>query len=306
LDGDAATEQASPMLGHTALRRLAALVVVPLLLLAGCGDDDGNDEGAPAATTTTVAAAVDETTTTPAPTTTAAPEPLRILVTNDDGIGSPGIDALVEALRDLPDTEITVVAPAENQSGKGDSTSPVTPESFAAKTLSGYDGWAVPGTPADSVIRALESVLDEPPHLVVSGSNEGQNIGPFTLLSGTVGAAKTAARRGVPALAVSSGVAQPTDFAPAVAAAVAWVQEHRAELLARAPGAPVATIENINAPTCATGTVRDVIEVPVATDFGDRKALDPVACDAPAPPTPPADDVDAFIAGYVPLSVIPV
>jgi 5'-nucleotidase len=295
------------MFAHTALRRHAGLLVLPLLLLlASCGDD--GDQGAPATTSTTIAAAVDQTTTTttPAPTTTAAADPLRILVTNDDGIGSPGIDALVEALRDLPDTEVTVVAPAENQSGKGDSTSPVTPESFAAKTLSGYDGWAVPGTPADSVNRALDSVLAEPPHLVVSGSNEGQNIGPFTLLSGTVGAAKTAARRGVPALAVSSGVAQPTDFAPAVAAAVDWVKEHRAELLARTPGTPVTTVENINAPTCATGTVRDLVEVPVATEFGDRKPLDPVTCDAPTPAAPPADDVDAFIAGYVPLSVIPV
>jgi 5'-nucleotidase len=286
------------------LRRTLGLLLLPLLVLAACGGDDGGDDG-DAAPTTTAAPAV-ETTTTVAPTTTEAPEPLRILVTNDDGIGAPGIDALVQALLELPDVEVTVVAPAENQSGSSDKASAVTPDAVAGKTASGYDGWSVAGFPADSVNRALDSVVTETPHLVVSGSNEGQNIGPFIDLSGTVGAARTAARRGVPAVAVSSGLAQPTDFAPAVAAAIAWVEEHRSELLARNPGTAVTTIDNINGPTCASGTVREVIEVPAATDFADRKPFDPIACDAPLPATPPVDDVGAFIAGYIPLSVLPI
>jgi 5'-nucleotidase len=286
-------------------RSLAALLLVPILLLAACSDDGDDAEAADGATapTTTV---VDETTTTAAPTTTEPPEPLRILVTNDDGIGAEGIDALVEALIELPDVEVTVVAPAENQSGSADKTSEVTPDAVPATTISGYAGFSVAGFPADSVIRALDSVLTEPPHLVVSGSNDGQNIGPFTQLSGTIGAAKTAARRGVPALAVSSGLAEPTDFAPAVAAAIDWIEEHREELLARAPGTAVTTIENINGPTCASGVPREVIEVPVAADFGERRPYDPTVCDAPLPATAPADDVDAYIAGYIPLSVIPV
>jgi 5'-nucleotidase len=284
-------------------RSLAALILVPLLLLGACSDD-GDDAGDGASDASTTIA--EETTTTPAPTTTEAPEPLRILVTNDDGIGAEGIDALVNALLELPDVEITVVAPAENQSGSADKTSEVTPEAVAATTISGFEGFSVAGFPADSVIRALDSVVTEPPHLVVSGSNDGQNIGPFTQLSGTIGAAKTAARRGVPALAVSSGLAEPTDFAPAVAAAIEWIEQHREELLARAPGTAVTTIENINGPTCASGTAREVIEVPVAADFGDRKPYDPTVCDAPLPATAPIDDVDAYIAGYIPLSVIPV
>lgn len=68
----------------------------------------------------------DETTSTPTPTsTTTAPEPerpLRILVTNDDGVGAEGIAALVDALSALDNTEVTVVAPAENQSGSGSKT----------------------------------------------------------------------------------------------------------------------------------------------------------------------------------------
>src|SRR5687767_3676331 len=95
-------------------RSLAALILIPLLLLGACSDDgDDAGDGASGATTTVA----EETTTTAAPTTTKAPEPLRILVTNDDGIGAEGIDALVNALLELPDVEITVVAPAENQSG---------------------------------------------------------------------------------------------------------------------------------------------------------------------------------------------
>ena len=93
---------------------LAATVCVAVLA-AGCSSDDGGSDDA--ASDTTEAAA--ETTTTTAPA-----ETLDILVSNDDGFDAEGIDAVVEALIALPDTNVTVVAPAENQSGSGGNTTP--------------------------------------------------------------------------------------------------------------------------------------------------------------------------------------
>ncbi|MEY3361923.1 MAG: hypothetical protein RL531_1642 [Actinomycetota bacterium] len=119
---------------------------------------------------------------------------LEILVTNDDGYAAPGIDALVERLRDLPGVEITVVAPATNQSGTSDRTTPGDVSALTAAkvaTTSGYPATAVTGFPADSVNYALD-VLDLDPDLVVAGSNAGQNLGVVAPISGTVGAARTA------------------------------------------------------------------------------------------------------------------
>ena len=125
---------------------------------------------------------------------------LRILVTNDDGVKAEGIDAVVEALRQDPNNEITVSAPAENQSGRGDQRRETPPpiEGADSTTLSGYPATAVNGYPADSVVYALDNLYpNEPPHVVLSGINEGQNVGNImgllSQVSGTVGAAKTAA-----------------------------------------------------------------------------------------------------------------
>ena len=133
---------------------------------------------------------------------------LDILVTNDDGYAAPGIDALVERLRALPGVKLTVVAPATNQSGTSDRTTPGPVSALTATevtTASGYAATAVAGFPADSVNYALD-VLKLSPDLVVSGSNAGQNLGVVAPISGTVGAARTAVRRGVPGVAVSQEI----------------------------------------------------------------------------------------------------
>jgi 5'-nucleotidase len=304
-------------------RPVLALALAGAALLGACGDDDddGTADAADAAASTsetTVDAAADTTadtvveettttaeatTTTEAPTTTTeAPEILRILVTNDDGIGAPGITALADALAELPDVEVTVVAPAENQSGTSDSTTPTTPTAVPAQTASGREGHAVPGFPADSVNAAFDQVLPELPHVVVSGTNEGQNIGPFVDLSGTVGAARTAARRGVPALAVSQGLGEPPAFAESVELAVAWVEEHREELLAHTPGDPVDTIDNINAPTCTAGEVRGLVEVTTATDFGAQDPFGPVDCTVTTEGA--TTDVEGFFTGYAVIATL--
>jgi 5'-nucleotidase len=220
---------------------------------------------------------------------------LTILVTNDDGVGAPGLDALVNELTASTDHEVVVVAPAENQSGSSDSTTDGGVTWADSQTASGYPAVAVAGFPADSVLVALDE-LGIAPDLVISGINEGQNIGPFVELSGTVGAARTAARAGIAALAVSQGFADSPDFPTAASLAVAWLEDSEEAIAAGDLGPSVASL---NVPTCPTGTVRGVIPAPVAPDFLER---DIFAVDCESTATDPVDDVDAFLNGFAALS----
>ena len=268
---------------------------VATLALGACSSDDAPNESSSVATDPTTLPDPTE-----APTTTVAPvEPLRILVTNDDGYSSEGIDVLVEALRGLPEVEITVVAPAENQSGRGDSTTEGELTITEGTTASGYAATAVGGTPADSVNHALDVVFaDNPPDLVVSGSNEGQNLGIITDVSGTVGAARTAARRGIPALAISQGIAAAPDFEVGVAAAIDWIVTHRDDIAAF-EGA-TAEVWSINAPTCAVGEIKGLIEIATAAaSIGSEVGTD---TDCSVQLAQPANDVEAFNAGWITLS----
>jgi 5'-nucleotidase len=191
---------------------------------------------------------------------------------------------------------VTVVAPDENKSGSGDQTTDGELVTAEATTASGYPATAVTGFPADSVVWALGHGVE--PHLVVSGVNEGQNIGVLTTVSGTVGAALTAARRGIPALAVSAGAGDPVDYATGVDAAIDWIAEHRDALVAGTADQDVTTI---NSPTCPAGEPRGVVEVPTAA-VRDERSLTEVDCASTL--TDPADDVDAFTNGYVSLSTL--
>jgi 5'-nucleotidase len=183
------------------------------------------------------------------------PETLRILVTNDDGVGAPGINATVQALTALPNTKVTVVAPLTNQSGTGAKVTAGALTASSATTASGYPAKAVAGYPADTIIWAIDDHgISERPNLVVSGINFGENIGPLASLSGTVGAAETALARGIPALAVSQGVdnGQSPDFSQGAKYLVSWVQSHRKVLLAGNKANAKTTNGNLNVPTCAT------------------------------------------------------
>ena len=134
-----------------------------------------------------------------------APEPLTIVVTNDDGIGAEGIDVLVTALMEMDDVEVHVVAPAGDMTGQSDNTTPGGATFADGSTISGVEGTAVDGFPADTINVALDDLGLEP-DLVVSGINKGQNVGPLAYLSGTVGAGREAVRRGIPAIAGSAGL----------------------------------------------------------------------------------------------------
>ena len=226
---------------------------------------------------------------------------LTILVTNDDGVKAPGINALVEALVKLPDTSVVVAAPAENRSGTGSNTPPGGAPAAPSTTSGGYPATAVSGFPADAVLWALDGGIDAVPQLVVSGINSGQNIGKLVDISGTVGAARAAATKGVPALAVSAGLADQPDFATAARLAVEWIRKRRTDLVSKAAPTP-APVENLNVPSCTAGQVKDVVRVGVDTVTAVQAA--PVDCTASGPA--PALDVAAFNAGYAPLSVLSV
>lgn len=123
---------------------------------------------------------------------------MRILLCNDDGFRAPGIEALYEALRPLADVE--VVAPEHNNSAKSNALSLHAPL-YVHEASNGFR--YVNGTPADCVHIALTGLLGYRPDLVVSGINNGANMGDDTIYSGTVGAAMEGYLFGIPAIAFS-------------------------------------------------------------------------------------------------------
>jgi len=195
---------------------------------------------------------------------------LRVLVTNDDGIGAPGIAAVVDELRLNSNLQVDVVAPATNQSGGSDNFTTAPFAVAAGTTATGVPGIAVSGTPADSVLYALLSYLPQPPDFVVSGINFGQNITRYTVedLSGTVGAAQTAARMGIPSIAVSAGNGV-IDYGPAARYTANVVEKYRTnkgfqKKMVSKTGQNTRMTLNINFPTCTAGSVRGVAVVPLA------------------------------------------
>ncbi len=270
---------------------VAAVLLSAVLVAAGCSSDDG--EGADDASPETTAAPAETTTTAPA-------ETLDILVSNDDGYQGEGLDAVVQALSELPDTTVTVSAPADDRTGTGGQTTPGELTATDEETLSGYPATAVQGFPADSVNYALENVLEEPPDVVITGLNEGQNMGPIIDASGTVGAARAAVAAGIPALATSQGIdADPPDYESGVTFILDWLEENRDALLA---GEADVVVTNLNIPSCATGEVRGIVEVPPASDMAGREYN---AADCESTEEDPADDVGAFNIGFASIGEIP-
>ena len=177
-------------------------------------------------------------------------QPYRILITNDDGVRAPGILAVARALK--PVGEVTIVAPAINQSGKGHSITIEDPIYVDSVTLSGdVPATSVTGTPATSVKVALGALLDRKPDLVVSGINRGWNLGAVAYVSGTVGAAREAALAGLPAIAASLS-AEETNYAPA-AQVVRQVVE-----VARTTGMARGVFLNVNIPAGPATAIKGI------------------------------------------------
>ena len=135
---------------------------------------------------------------------------MRLLLSNDDGYRAPGLAALAEALRPLGD--ITIVAPERNRSGASNSLTLDRPLR-ASQVAENY--YAVDGTPADCVYLAMTTLLKQPPDLVLSGINAGENLGDDVLYSGTVAAAMEACLLGTPAIALSLASPDPSHYARA-------------------------------------------------------------------------------------------
>jgi 5'-nucleotidase len=228
----------------------------------------------------------------------ASPKPLTIVVTNDDGYNSPGINTVVQALRKLPKVTVKVVAPATNQSGTGSKTTPGTLVTTKVTTLAGYPAVAVQGYPADTIRAAIDQ-LHIKPNLVVSGINLGQNVGPAVDLSGTVGAARAAAARGIPAIASSQGLGSPMAYPVAAKAVIGWITSHRAKLTVTKT--PQKTVVNVNAPSCGTtGSPRGTVNVPPATS-GNLLATSDCSSTATGPP----DDITALGEGFIVVDQVP-
>jgi 5'-nucleotidase len=224
--------------------------------------------------------------------------PLRILVSNDDGVKAPGIDALVQALRRQKNVKVTVVAPLMNQSGTGGKTTAGALTATHTTTKSGYPAIAVNGFPADSVIYALHKVVHRSDvDLVIAGINQGANLGPFVNLSGTVGAARAGAQAGIPALATSEGTPTTTDFSAGVASTIAWLKANRKHLK---PG----VVHNLNIPQCSTGHVRRTVAVASSPTL--PAGVNPfVTVDCTQTAGPAIGDVDAYLQGFATLTTIP-
>jgi 5'-nucleotidase len=269
----------------------AALAVSAVLVLAGCGGSDSDDatDAAPSTTTAEVA----ETTTTEA-----AAEPLQILVANDDGYDAEGIDALVEALVAVEGVEVTVVAPLTQQSGTGGKTTAGELAVTDVELASGHPAKAVEGFPSDAVRVAMDELGIEP-DLAITGINEGQNVGPAVDLSGTVGAARAAVARGVPALATSQGTGDAYDYEAAIPFILDWLAEHREAIAA---GEEPVAVTSLNVPSCATGEVRGLEETEADLDADFGQALSAQDCTSTVTADSLDGDVALFLAGFATIT----
>jgi 5'-nucleotidase len=192
-----------------------------------------------------------------------------VLVTNDDGVGSPGLAALVRAVAG-PGRRVVVAAPASDQSGTSAAVAPRPAEGVRIERVSiagldepGFDdliAYAVDGPPALSVLGARLGELGGPAasaSVVASGVNLGPNTGVSVLFSGTVGAAMAAANLGISGLAVSIDAFDPLHLATATtvaAAALDWVLD-----------APAGTVLNVNVPDRPVDRLAGVRQAPLAS-----------------------------------------
>lgn len=136
---------------------------------------------------------------------------MRILITNDDGILAPGIEALYTAVADLG--EVEVVAPETTQSAMGHAITVKAPMNVRRVHVNGvFYGWSVDGRPADCVKLAMVDLLPHRPDFVLSGINAGVNTGINVLYSGTVAGAAEGAFFGVPSIAFSLELSAELDF----------------------------------------------------------------------------------------------
>ena len=229
---------------------------------------------------------------------------MHILLTNDDGVYAPGLEALERVLARLG--RVTVVAPATEQSGVGHSITFLRP--LVCHELYEEDrfrGWSVEGSPADCVKLGLLELCESPPELVISGINSGLNTGINVLYSGTVAAAIEGAFFERLSIALSLESQEHTSWERAAHVAVDLV-ERILENEARRPSG--ARLFNVNIPAAALGGSYEVHVVPMGIRrYGERfiRRTDPQgrryywATLDPPPPDEPETDLGAVHRGHV-------
>lgn len=186
---------------------------------------------------------------------------MRILISNDDGYFAPGISALAESLQDLAD--VVVIAPERDRSGASNSLTLDRPLSLR-KAFNGF--LYVNGTPTDCVHVAVTGLLDPKPDLVVSGINDGANMGDDTIYSGTVAAATEGFLLGIPSIAFSLAHKGWMHLDSAARVARDIVQRHL-----RQPLRP-SVLLNVNVPNLPYEQLKGT----VVTRLGKRHAAEPV------------------------------
>jgi 5'-nucleotidase len=179
------------------------------------------------------------------------------LLTNDDGIRSPGLLAAAQAIADLG--ELLIVAPVTQQTGMSRATPSGLQGAITRQTLhvNGRDlpAYAVPGTPAASVVIAIAALAPRRPTLTVAGINYGENLASIVTGSGTVGAALEAAASGIPALAVSLETAKEYHYEHAEGLnwrTAADVTRRLTQVMLAQPMPSDVDIVNVNVPESAT------------------------------------------------------
>jgi 5'-nucleotidase len=183
---------------------------------------------------------------------------MNILLTNDDGIYAPGLRALRAELKKIGN--VTVVAPATEQSAAGHSVTLLTPllvNEVYEEDGKTFIGWAVEGRPADCVKLALLELLPDPPDVIVSGLNAGSNAGINVLYSGTVAAAIEGAFYRRPAIAVSLEYDKKIYDFPKAAHYARQVVE---QIIAQ--GLTEASLFNVNIPVLERGPVKGIKVLP--------------------------------------------
>lgn len=181
-----------------------------------------------------------------------AQTPYRILLTNDDGVQAPGLAAAAAALTALG--EVHVIAPTENQSGKGTSLTMVDPiHRIDARLATGMTAIGLMATPVTTVRVAIGKLLTARPDLVVSGINNGVNTGLAAYISGTVAGAREAAALGIPAIAASLASRAAGDVASYAGAAEATV---RVAQIVRRDGLPKGVFLGVNVPEGTMATYK--------------------------------------------------
>jgi 5'-nucleotidase len=180
---------------------------------------------------------------------------MRILITNDDGIHAPGLEACETIARALSD-DIWIVAPETDQSGVSHSLSLNDPLRLREV---GNRHFAVKGTPTDCVIMGVRHLMKDVPDIVLSGVNRGRNCAEDVTYSGTVAGAMEGTVLGIPSFALSQAYAFTTKHAPYWETAI----KHAPDLIRRVlkTGMPRDVLVNINFPDCPADKVAGIAVV---------------------------------------------